>query len=79
MPATSRPLPDWDELPKVGSAEALTVASIFQRGKKGTWWIKYYVAGEQVYHSLQTTNARVALKIKRRIEGEEVKGELLAP
>ncbi len=55
------------------------MASIFQRGKQGIWWIKYYVAGEQVYHSLQTTNARVALKIKRRIEGEEAKGELVAP
>ena len=55
------------------------MASIFQRGKRGVWWIKYYVAGEQVYHSLKTTNARVAKKAKRQIEGEEVKGELIAP
>lgn len=55
------------------------MASIFQRGKKGTWWIKYYVAGHQVYHTLNTTNARVAQRIKRQIEGEEAKGELIAP
>ncbi|MFH1749024.1 MAG: tyrosine-type recombinase/integrase [Planctomycetota bacterium] len=55
------------------------MASIFQRGKKGTWWIKYYVASHQVYHTLNTTNARVAQRIKRQIEGEEAKGELVAP
>jgi hypothetical protein len=55
------------------------VASIFQRGKKGIWWIKYYAAGQQVYHSLQTTSARTAERIKKQIEGEEVKGELLPP
>ena len=55
------------------------MASIFQRGKRGTWWIKYYVNGRQVYHSLGTTSARVARRVKREIEGEEAKGELLAP
>lgn len=55
------------------------MASIFQRGKKGTWWIKYYVAGQQVYHSLHTTNARAAERVKKKIEGEEAMGELLAP
>ena len=29
------------------------MASIFQRGKQGIWWIKYYVNGRQVYHSLR--------------------------
>jgi len=55
------------------------VASIFQRGKRGTWWIKYYANGRQVYHSLGTVNAREAQRVKREIEGEEAKGELLAP
>ena len=55
------------------------MASIFQRGKKKRWWVKYYANGRQVYYSLKTTNARVALRIKREIEGEEAKGELLAP
>jgi len=55
------------------------VASIFQRGKRGTWWIKYYVNGRQIYHSLGTTSGRVAQRVKREIEGEEAKGELTAP
>jgi len=55
------------------------MASIFQRRKGGCWWIKYYVNGRQVYHSLGTRDARVAKRVKRQIEGEEAKGELLAP
>ncbi len=55
------------------------MAAIFQRGKKRIWWIKYYVAGQQVYHSLHTTNARAAQRIKKQIEGEDAKGELIAP
>jgi integrase len=55
------------------------MASIFKRGKKGTWWIKYYVTGQQVYHSLNTTEKRVATQIKRQIEGDEAKGDLIAP
>ncbi len=55
------------------------MASIFKRGKKGTWWIKYYANGRQVYYSLKTTNDRVAKRVKREIEGEEAKGELVAP
>jgi hypothetical protein len=50
------------------------VASIFQRGRKGIWWIKYYVHGRQVYHTLGTTLERAALRFKRQIEGEEAKG-----
>ena len=55
------------------------MAAIYKRGKKGIWWIKYYVAGQQVYHSLRTTNARAAERTKKQIEGDEAKGELLAP
>jgi integrase len=55
------------------------MASIFQRGKRRTWWIKYYVNGRQVYYSLGTRDARVAKRVKRQIEGEEAKGELIAP
>ncbi len=55
------------------------MAFLFQRGKKKVWWIKYYVDGRQVYHSLKTTNARIAHQIKRQIEGDEAKGELVAP
>jgi len=59
--------------------EIVVVASIFQRGKKKIWWIKYYVHGKQVYHSLDTVEERVALRFKRHIEGEHAKGGLLAP
>jgi integrase len=55
------------------------MASIFQRKKGGAWWIKYYANGRQVYYSLGTKDARVAKRVKRQIEGEEAKGELLAP
>ena len=55
------------------------MASIFHRGKSRIWWIKYYANGRQVYHSLHTDQERVALRIKRQIEGEEAKGELLVP
>ena len=55
------------------------MASIFQRGKLGTWWIKYYVDGRQVYRSLKTTVAREAQRIKRQIEGQEASGDLVAP
>ena len=55
------------------------MASIFQRGKQGIWWIKYYANGPQVYHSLRTTSARAAKRIKRQVEGDKAKGELLRP
>jgi hypothetical protein len=55
------------------------MASIFQRRKGGSWWIKYYANGRQVYYSLGTKDTRVAKRVKRQIEGEEAKGELHAP
>jgi hypothetical protein len=55
------------------------MASIFQRGKRKTWFIKYYANGRQVYHSLKTTNARVAQQALRMVEGDEARGDLLAP
>jgi integrase len=55
------------------------MASIFRRGKQGIWCIKYYVNGRQAYYSLNTIDARIAKKMKRQIEGQEAKGELLAP
>ncbi|MBN2456543.1 MAG: hypothetical protein JXB29_08445 [Sedimentisphaerales bacterium] len=57
----------------------VTMASIFQRGKGRIWWIKYYVNGRQVYYSLGTKDGRVVKRTKRQIEGEEAKGELIAP
>ena len=55
------------------------MATILQRGKKKTWYIKYYVNGRQVYRSLKTDNARVAQQAMRVIEGEDACGHLLAP
>jgi hypothetical protein len=62
----------WDE-------RKVAMASIFTRGKKKVWWIKYYVNGRQVYHSLNTRDARTAGQIRRKIEGEEATGVLVAP
>ena len=50
------------------------MASIFQRAKRKIWWIKYYANSRQVNYSLRTTDARVAKRIKREIEGEQAKG-----
>jgi integrase len=55
------------------------MASIFQQGKRGIWWIKYYANGTQVHRSLKTTNAREALQAKRLVEGDDARGDLLAP
>ena len=54
------------------------MASIFQRREGGCWWIKYYVNGRQVTIR-RHQRTRVAKRVKRQIEGEEAKGELLAP
>ncbi len=50
------------------------MASIFRRGNSGTWFIKYYVNGQQVYRSLETKNERIALQIKKQVEADETKG-----
>lgn len=55
------------------------MASLYQRGKKGTWWIKYYVRGRPVFTSLKTTNARAAERVLKQIEGEHAGGSLVAP
>lgn len=55
------------------------MATLIQRGKKGTWWIKYRVGDRQVYHSLHTTHRRVAEKAKRQVEADADRGDLLAP
>lgn len=55
------------------------MATIIQRGEKGTSWIKYRVNGKQVYNSLNTTHRRVAEKFKRQVEAESDRGDLLAP
>jgi len=53
------------------------MASIFKRGT--TWYVKYYVNGKQVYESLHTRSERAAKLAKKRIEADEVRGDLLAP
>ena len=55
------------------------MASLYQRGKKGTWWIKYYVRGRPVFKSLKTTSARAAERVLKQIEGEHASGSLMAP
>ena len=55
------------------------MATIFKRPRSKFWYIKYYVNGEQVYRSLETTNERVARKLKEQIEADDVRGDLVAP
>jgi len=55
------------------------MAAIFKRKRSKFWYVKYYVHGQQVYRSLQTTSERVARKLKEQIEADETRGELIAP
>ena len=55
------------------------MASIVRKGRKGIWWIKYRVGDRQIFHSLHTSNERLALAAKRRVEAEMTTGQLLAP
>ena len=49
------------------------MAAIFKRKKSKFWYVKYYVNGQQVYRSLQTTSERVARKFKEQIEADETR------
>ena len=53
------------------------MASIYKRGR--TWWIHYLIGGKSVSRSLRTTNQRVALDKKKRIEALEVTDQLSKP
>jgi len=51
------------------------MAAIFKRKRSKFWYVKYYVHGQQVYRSLETTSERVARKLKEQIEADETRGE----
>lgn len=53
------------------------MASIYQRGK--IWWIHYSVGGKSVSKSLKTSNDRVAMDRKKKIEALEITHQLLEP
>lgn len=53
------------------------MASIYKRGK--TWWVHYLVGGKSVCKSLKTTNERIALDRKKKLEAMEVTGQLVKP
>jgi len=53
------------------------MASVFKRGQ--VWWIKYYVNGHPVQHSLETTEERVALAKKSKVEYERATRGLALP
>jgi len=55
------------------------MASIFKRKRSKFWYVKYYVHGQQVYRSLETTSERVARRLKEQIEADETRGDLVAP
>ena len=50
------------------------MACVYKRRKQ--YWISYYVNGQQIRQSLHTTNERVALARKKRIEYELSLGDL---
>jgi len=50
------------------------MACLYKRRKN--YWISYYVGGRQIQKSLGTSNQRVALAKKRRIEYECSLGDL---
>ena len=53
------------------------MASIYKRGR--IWWIHYLIGGKSVSRSLRTSNERVALEKKKRLEALEVTGQLPKP
>ena len=50
------------------------MASIYKRGH--IWWIHYLIGGKSVSKSLRTSNERVALEKKKRLEALEITGQL---
>ncbi len=50
------------------------MACLYKRRKK--FWISYYCGGKQIQKSLKTSDARVALAKKKRIEYELSLGDL---
>ena len=50
------------------------MASVFKRRRQ--YWISYYVNGKQAKESLHTSNERVALAKKKRLEYELSLGDL---
>jgi integrase len=53
------------------------MASIYRRGR--IWWIHYMLGGRSVSRSLGTTNQRVALEKKKKLEALDVIGQLAQP
>lgn len=51
------------------------MGTIYQRGKKRTWWIKYYRAGKPFYESTRSTRKKDATDLLAVREGQIVKGE----
>lgn len=51
------------------------MASIYKRGK--IWWVHYLVAGKSLSKSLRTTNERIALDKKKRLEALEITDQLM--
>lgn len=53
------------------------MASIYKRGR--IWWVHYLVGGKSISRSLRTTNQRVALEKKKRLEALEITDQLRKP
>ena len=53
------------------------MASIYKRGH--VWWVHYLVGGKSVSKSLKTTNERVALDRKKKLEAMAVTDQLPQP
>jgi len=48
---------------------------LYQRGKKGTWWIKYYRAGKPFYESSRSTKIGNAKRLLQKREGQIIEGK----
>ena len=53
------------------------MASIYRRGK--TWWVSYRVGGRSISKSLNTSNGREAVEIKKQLEARKTNGLLPKP
>lgn len=50
---------------------------IYQRGKKGVWWVKFYRAGKPFYKSSRSTVKKVAKEMLKRYEGQIADGRFV--
>ena len=53
------------------------MGTLYQRGKKGTWWIKFYRGGKPFFESSRCTRKKVAERLLKTREGQVADGRFV--